>query len=291
MELFCPEYFVRTGQDQIRCLLCERSCELKAGQRGICGVNKNEDGELKNLVYEHPAAINIDPVEKKPLRRFLPGTLTYSLGTVGCNFICPWCQNYSISRSPAPELYKYDAVPPESIVEGAIESGCLSVSYTYNEPAVFYPYARDIGMIAKENGLKNIFVTNGYQTKAIIDDMKEWVNAANIDLKCFDPEKHRKFTGGEVEFVKRNLKDLAGSPVHIEITTLVIPDFNDSDKELSSIAEFIAEELGRDVPWHVSAFHPDYKMTDRPRTEEETILKAVGIGLSKGLKHVYPGNI
>jgi pyruvate formate lyase activating enzyme len=198
---------------------------------------------------------------------------------------------FSDQPQAAAENNKYDLILPEDIVEGAIESGCLSVSYTYNEPAVFYPYARDIGMIAKENGLKNIFVSNGYQTKAVIEDMKTWVNAANIDLKSFDADRHRKFTGGELDIILRNLKAIAASPIHLEITTLVIPGVNDSEEELAAIAGFIANELGNNVPWHVSAFHPDYKMTDRKRTETETILKAVETGLSKGLKFVYPGNI
>jgi pyruvate formate lyase activating enzyme len=291
MDFFSPAYFEQLGGESIKCLLCEKACEIKPGQRGFCGANKNENGGLKSLVYGYPAAVNIDPVEKKPLKRFLPGSLTYSLGTAGCNLTCPWCQNFQISRRAAAENNKYDLILPEDIVEGAIESGCLSVSYTYNEPAVFYPYARDIGMIAKENGLKNIFVSNGYQTKAVIEDMKTWVNAANIDLKSFDADRHRKFTGGELDIILRNLKAIAASPIHLEITTLVIPGVNDSEEELAAIAGFIANELGNNVPWHVSAFHPDYKMTDRKRTETETILKAVETGLSKGLKFVYPGNI
>ncbi|HAQ61254.1 TPA: AmmeMemoRadiSam system radical SAM enzyme [Candidatus Delongbacteria bacterium] len=291
MEFFQSEYFRKTENGSIKCLLCERGCVLNNNQKGYCGANSNRDGELINLVYGHPVALNIDPIEKKPLYRFLKGTETYSLGTLGCNFKCSWCQNYNISQKHFDDRIPSETVLPDEVVSGAIQADCMSVSYTYNEPAIFYPYAKDIGLIAKENGLKNIFVTNGYQTEGIVCDMKNWVDAVNIDLKSFNREKHLKFTGGELDIVLRNLKAFADSPVHLEVTTLVIPDFNDSEEELSSIAEFILNQLGSDVPWHVSAFHPDYKMTDRNATASEKIFKAVETGKSKGLKYVYPGNI
>lgn len=291
MEFFQPEYFQIIDRESIKCLLCERSCVLRNGQKGFCGANKNIDNELINLVFGHPVALNIDPIEKKPLYRFLKGTSTYSLGTLGCNFKCRWCQNYHISQKRFDDNIPSEIVLPDEVVSGAIQADCMSVSYTYNEPAVFYPYAKAIGQIAKENGLKNIFVTNGYQTEIIVRDMKNWVDAANVDLKCFNKDTHKKFTGGELDIVLRNLKLFADSPVHLEVTTLIIPDFNDSESELAEIAAFISTELGSDVPWHVSAFHPDYKMTDRPATPADKIYRAVEIGLSKGLKYVYPGNI
>jgi pyruvate formate lyase activating enzyme len=291
MELFEPKYYRNEKDGKITCLLCERACLLEKGATGFCGVNKNEGGELKNLAYGHPAAVNIDPIEKKPLNRFLQGSKTYSIGTLGCNFTCPWCQNYHISRRKYTDAPENGFIAPAEIAEGAIESGCMSVSYTYNEPTVFYPYARDIGMIARDNGLKNIFVSNAYQTAGIISDMITWVDAVNADLKCLDPETHLKYTGGRVDAVLRNLRSLAGSPVHLEITTLIIPGINDSSQELENIAEFIAGELGKDVPWHVSAFHPDYKMADTPPTAKEKIFSAVETGLKKGLKFVYPGNV
>ncbi|MBU4486289.1 MAG: AmmeMemoRadiSam system radical SAM enzyme [Candidatus Delongbacteria bacterium] len=291
MELFKPAYFQNLEDGRIKCLLCERRCVLNNGQKGFCGANKNNDNELKNLVYGRPAALNIDPIEKKPLYHFLKGSKTYSLGTIGCNFKCSWCQNYHISQKSMDENLHGEVILPEKIVTAAIQSNCLSISYTYNEPAVFYPYARDVGLTAKENGLKNVFVSNGYQTDSIIQDMKNWVDAINVDLKCFEKDKHKKYTGGDMDIVLRNLRSIADSPIHLEITTLVIPDINDSDTELSNIADFIAKELGKDIPWHVSAFHPDYKMTDRNFTQAETIYRAIDIGLCKGLKFVYPGNI
>lgn len=290
MELFQPEYFSKTGGG-ITCLLCERKCFLKEGAAGFCGVNRNKGGELECMAYGRPAAINIDPVEKKPLNRFLQGTKTYSVGTLGCNFSCEWCQNHHISRNKYSEPLNVDTVPPANIAEGAVESGCMSVSYTYNEPTVFYPYAKDIGMLSKENGLKNIFVTNAYQSENIAADMLSWVDALNADLKCFDRDTHKKYTGGDLDKVLRNLRTFAGSSIHVEITTLIIPGVNDKADELENIAAFISNELGKEIPWHVSAFHPDYKMTDRPATSKAKVFEAVEIGLKKGLKFVYPGNV
>lgn len=275
----------------VKCHLCAHGCVLSDGKSGICGVNRNSVGKIECLVYGRPVAKNIDPVEKKPLRRFMSGTYTYSIGTFGCNFKCEWCQNYHISQAGAEKTDLTPYCPPENIVQSAIKSDCRSISYTYNEPTVFYPYAKDIGMIAKEKGLKNIFVSNGYQSDEIIHEMLEWVDAINVDLKCFDRENHKKYTGTELDVVLGNLKILADSDVHLEITTLIIPGFNDSDHELTQIAEFIAVQLGKNVPWHVSAFHPDYKMTDRNQTPAETVYRAVEIGKKAGLEFVYAGNV
>ena len=275
----------------VKCHLCAHGCVLSDGNSGICGVNRNSVGKIECLVYGRPVAKNIDPVEKKPLRRFLSGTYTYSIGTFGCNFKCEWCQNYHISQTGSEKTGLFPFVSPEEIVLSAISSDCQSISYTYNEPAVFYPYAKDIGMIAKEKGLKNIFVSNGYQSDEIIHEMLTWVDAINVDLKCFNADNHRKYTGAELDVVLNNLKILAGSNVHLEITTLIIPGLNDSDHELTQMAEFIAGQLGKNIPWHVSAFHPDYKMTDRNRTPSETVYRAVETGRKTGLEFVYAGNV
>jgi pyruvate formate lyase activating enzyme len=275
----------------VKCHLCAHGCVLSDGKTGICGVNRNAGGKIECLVYGRPIAQSIDPVEKKPLKRFMSGTFTYSIGTFGCNFRCEWCQNYHISQARSEKFELLPFVSPEKIVESAINSECLSISYTYNEPTVFYPYAKDIGMIAKEKGLKNIFVSNGYQSDEVIHEMLDWVDAINVDLKCFNADNHRKYTGAELDVVLKNLKILAGSDVHLEITTLIIPGFNDSDEELTEIANFIADKLGRNVPWHVSAFHPDYKMTDRNQTASETVYRAVETGKNAGLEFVYAGNV
>ena len=285
------KYFIERESSTIQCLLCEHKCILKENATGKCRVNKNSNGNLVCLVHGKPIAVHVDPIEKKPLFHFEKGSKTYSLGTYGCNFKCQWCQNYQISQSKLADMDNIPTLTPDDIVNNALSKNCTSISYTYNEPTIFYPYARDIGFIAKERGLKNIFVSNGFQTEIIIEDMKLWVDACNIDLKCFNVKQYEKFTGGNLKTVKRNLKLLAKSDIHLEITTLVIPDFNDSKKELKQIADFIYNDLGSEVPWHVSAFHPDYKMTDKTRTSKETIFKAMEIGMKKGLKYVYPGNI
>ena len=284
-------YFNKIDDNTIQCSLCEHRCILKENTIGKCKVNQNIDGKLVCLVHSKPIAVHVDPIEKKPLFHFEKGSKTYSLGTYGCNFKCQWCQNYQISQSNISDLEQVITMTPDKVVNNALSNNCSSISYTYNEPTIFYHYAKDIGILAKQKGLKNIFVSNGFQTEEVIEDMKSWVNACNIDLKCFNVKQHKLFTGGDINIVLRNLKLLAKSEIHLEITTLVIPDFNDSKKELKQIADFIVNNIGTDVPWHVSAFHPDYKMTNKVITSKETIFKAMEIGVKQGLKYVYPGNV
>lgn len=285
------EYFKKLDGKKIKCNLCEHKCSLKLDDTGICGANVNDNGELKTLVYGYPVAVHKDPIEKKPLYNFMPKSYTFSIGTFGCNMKCTWCQNHELSQSQPDGLEKYNYFSPKEIVKFAIDSGCKSISYTYNEPTVFYPYAKEIGIIAKEAGLKNIFVTNGYQTEAVIDDMSRWVDACNVDLKSFNSDVYRKHIKADLDVVLRNLKLLKALKIHVEITTLIIPDLNDSMDELNRIADFISNKLSKDTPWHVSAFHPDYKMTEKRATSPQIVLKAKEIGVAKGLKHVYCGNI
>ena len=196
------EYYKKVeGKDRITCLLCHHACQLKEEQVGICGVNKNVNGELKTLVYGHPIALNVDPVEKKPLYHFLPGTQVLSFGTIGCNFKCPFCQNWDISQEKT--VNEEIEVSPEQMVELALKEGAKSIAYTYNEPTIFYPYAKDIGVIAKEKGLKNIFVSNGFESKEMIEDMATWVDAANIDLKSWDDKYYKKVLKGAKVGLKR----------------------------------------------------------------------------------------
>ena len=240
------------GKEKIKCLLCRHYCQLKEGQVGICGVNKNEEGKLKNLVYGHPVALNVDPVEKKPLYHMLPGSKVLSFGTVGCNFKCPFCQNWDISQEH--QINEQIEVSPEQMVELAFQEGAKSIAYTYNEPTIFYPYAKDIGVIAKEKGLKNIFVSNGFETPEIIENMASWVDAANIDLKSWDDAYYKKVLKGGMEEVKDTLRRMVKAGIWVEVTTLIIPGENDSDKDLREMAEFISNDLGQHVPWHLSAF-------------------------------------
>jgi len=277
------------NKDKITCLLCRHYCEMREGQVGACGVNKNVNGELKTLVYGHPIALNVDPVEKKPLYHLLPGTTALSFGTVGCNFKCPFCQNWDISQET--HVNKEIEVSPQQMVDLALEHDTKSIAYTYNEPTIFYPYAKDIGIIGKENGLKNIFVSNGFETPEIIKDMPSWLDAANIDLKSWDKEYYKKVLKGGLEAVKDTLRMMVSEGIWVEVTTLIIKGKNDSDKDLEEMATFIADGLGRQVPWHLSAFHPDYKMKNHEYTGIETLERASTIGKKAGLYYVYMGNV
>ncbi len=273
---------------KIKCNLCRHQCQLKDGQIGICGVNKNEHGKLVNLVYGHPSTINVDPIEKKPLFHFLPDTAVLSFGTVGCNFKCPFCQNWQIAHTNKVNESVY--VSPEEMVELALKYNSKSIAYTYNEPSIFYPYARDVGILAKKAGLKNVFVTNGFESVEEIEDMASWVDACNVDLKSFKPEYYKKVLKGNLEDVLDTIKRLNQVGIWQEITTLVVPDDNDSEEELTKIAEFIAS-VDKSIPWHITRFHPDYKVTDKQPTPIETMLKAYEIGKKAGLKYVYLGNV
>jgi len=282
------KYYEPIDNEKIRCLLCRHHCILKEGQVGICGVNMNKNGELVNLVYGHPSSINVDPIEKKPLFHFLPNSAVLSFGTVGCNFKCPFCQNWQIAHNNKVNDSIY--VSPEKMVSLAIEYNCKSIAYTYNEPSIFYPYARDVGILAKQNGLKNVFVTNGFESVYEIEDMKSWVDACNVDLKSFKPEYYKKVLKGKLEDVLDTIKRLHDVGIWQEITTLVVPGDNDSDEELSQIANFIAS-VSKDIPWHITRFHPDYKVKDKPPTPMETLFRAYEIGKKAGLKFVYLGNV
>jgi len=283
------KFYKKLDNDKIECLLCNHYCKLDKNQVGICGVNKNVGDKIECLVYGYPAALNIDPVEKKPLYHFLPKTKTLSLGTVGCNFRCSFCQNHSISQEK--NINKSNYFSPQNLVEITIKNNCNSISYTYNEPTIFFPYIKDIATQAKKRGLKNIMVTNGFESDEVINEMKGLIDAANVDLKSFNAKYYKKELGGKLEIIKENLKKFIKNGIWIEITTLVIPGINDSIEELNNIAKFIANELGNFVPWHISAFHPDYKMLNRPRTSYKILKKAFDIGKEAGLKYVYIGNI
>jgi len=283
------QYYRSKSKESITCLLCRHSCELKEAKGGICGVNINKEGRLKNLVYNYPSALHIDPIEKKPLYHFLAGSKTFSLGTVGCNFHCPFCQNYAISQ-----IHEVDtrvSYTPKEIVSLALKYQTQSISYTYNEPTIWYPYAKDIGMLAQQEGLKNIFVSNGFESVAVLEDMTQWVDAINIDLKSFSKHYYKQTLKADLDGVLETLRFIAHSSIHLEITSLLIPNINDSIKEVEQMARFIAEELGTEIPWHLSAFHPDYKMQDTAPTELKVMQRSQEIAYKYGIKHVYLGNV
>jgi pyruvate formate lyase activating enzyme len=282
------EEFFKKEKDKIVCLLCRHYCKLKEGQKGICGVNMNQNGSLKNLVYGKVAAINIDPIEKKPLYHFLPGSKALSIGSVGCNFKCPFCQNWSISQSK--QISGYNLLP-EQIVKLALENQCKSIAYTYNEPTIFWPFAKDIATLAKKYKIKGVFVSNGFESPEILEQMRGLIDGFNIDIKSFKKEYYKKSLKGDLQGVLDTLKTVKKLGFWLECTTLIVPGDNDSDEELREIANFIAKELGKDVPWHLSAFHPDYKVQDKPSTPPSTLIRAYKIAKEAGLEFVYFGNV
>ena len=272
----------------VECGLCRHRCNIQIDGYGVCRVRKNKEGKLITLNYGKPISLGVDPVEKKPLYHFLPGSLSFSIATSGCNFKCPWCQNWSISQREVDETTPF--VSPEAIIESAVNAECKSISYTYTEPTVFFEYAIDCAKIAKEKGIKNIFVTNGYMTREAIDLASPYLNAANIDLKSFDKETYKKRVGASLDGVCDSIVHMYESGIWIEITTLIIPNVNDGKDELKLIAEFIAS-IDKSIPWHISRFFPQYKETNGEITSEGKLKEAYDIGKESGLKHIYVGNI
>jgi pyruvate formate lyase activating enzyme len=286
-------FYEKLPHDAVRCDLCRHHCRIAPGMRGICRVRENRAGRLMSLVYGRIVAEHVDPVEKKPLFHVLPGTTSYSIATVGCNFRCRHCQNHTIAQyepGPAAEM-PGQSVTPEQIIEQALGNGCRSISYTYTEPTIFCEYALDCARLASATGLKNIFVTNGYITTQALDAVAPFLDAANIDLKGFSDDFYRRVAGARLEEVLACIRDYRRRGIWIEITTLVIPGENDSDEHLNGIARFIADELGRDVPWHVSRFFPQYRMTDREATPQASLVRAVEAGRRAGLHFIYVGNL
>lgn len=280
------------AEGKVRCGLCRFRCLIAQGQRGVCGVRQNRDGTLYTLVYGKSVAEAVDPVEKKPLYHYHPGSRTFSIATVGCNFRCLHCQNHQISQWPhsGKALPGHD-LPPTQVVAEAQRSGCDSISYTYTEPTIFFEYAYDTAILARKAGLGNIFVTNGYITPEALAEIAPYLDAANVDLKGFSERFYREVAGATLNGVLDALRDYRRHGIWLEVTTLVIPGYNDSAAELRDMARFITSELGCDTPWHLSAFHPTYRLLDQPPTPAKTLLMARRIGLEAGLHYVYLGNL
>lgn len=290
MELKEGRLYVADGEAVV-CSLCAHRCRIPAGRTGICGVRENRAGRLYALSYGKVSAAHVDPVEKKPLFHFLPGTLTYSIATVGCNFTCLHCQNYSLSQAGRQiERIGHQYREPAEIVESALRCGCRSISYTYSEPTVFFEFAYDCALIARERGLKNIFVSNGFMTPEAAALLAPVIDAINIDIKSFRNEFYVSTCGGRLQPVLDNVRFFSERGVLVEATTLIIPGLNDSEDELGGLAGFIVS-VDPGMAWHVSAFRPTYRMTDRPPTAPSTLLRAREIGLAAGLHHVYIGNV
>ncbi len=280
--------------EKVQCLNCAHYCIISPGEKGICQVRKNIDGKLFALNYGKVVALNIDPIEKKPFFHFLPGTLSLSLATVGCNFQCANCQNWTISQSP--RIFgkiEGEEMKPEEVIKIALENKLPSISYTYTEPTIFLDFALDIMKLAKKEKLKNNWVTNGFLSKEAVDLISPYLDAANVDLKSFEDEFYVKYCKGRLQPVLDTLKRMKKKKIWVEVTTLIIPTLNDSEKNLKNIANFIKKELGEETPWHVTQFSGaiSWKLQHLPETPVETIKKAWEIGKKAGLKYVYTGNI
>jgi len=284
-------FFEVLDDKKVRCRLCNHNCIIAPGKRGICGVRENQDGVLVSLVYGRLVALSADPIEKKPLFHFLPATSSFSISTVGCNFRCLHCQNYHISQYP--HLYKGkitgDFYSPSEVVGAAELNVCQSISYTYVEPTIFYEFAYDCAKLAKERGIKNVFVSNGYMSKEVVKELSTVLDAINIDIKAFSEKFYREVCGAKLKPVLENVALFHELGVWVEVTTLVIPGYNDSPQELKEIALFI-KDVSPSIPWHVTGFYPTYKMLDVPPTPVSTLNMARQIGLEVGLKYVYQGN-
>lgn len=255
-------------------------------------MRENQNGKLYALNYGKTISWAIDPIEKKPLYHFLPGTLIYSFATVGCNLRCAWCQNWEISQAPKPNLpILGEKISPQEHVANALKYHCPSIAYTYTEPTIFVEYALETMKEAKKKELKNVWVTNGYMSQKTLEAILPYLDAANVDLKAADDHTYAKYCGAHLAPILHNLKSLHQNKIHLEITTLVIPGINDQDKDLQFIAKFISRELSSEVPWHLSRFFPAWQMTEKPITPLETLQKAQKIGFEAGLKYVYLGNV
>ena len=278
--------------NKVQCSLCCHRCLISPGKRGICAVRENRDGTLYSLVYDKVIAQNIDPIEKKPLFHFQPGSMSYSIATPGCNFRCRHCQNADISQLPHDHggVVLGEEVSPSAIVAAALKTRCKSISYTYTEPTIYFELAYETALLAVEAGLKNVFVTNGYSTPDALGVIRPYLHAANIDLKGFTDDFYKNICGARLQPVLDAIRLYKEFGIWIEITTLVIPGHNDSDEELRDIARFI-RSVGEEIPWHVTRFHPTYKLTDQPRTPLATLKRAQQIGFEAGLRYVYEGNI
>lgn len=281
----------------LRCRLCAHYCLIHPDGNGICRVRFNNDGVLMTSVGDKIAALNLDPVEKKPLYHFMPGTKTFSIGGLGCNFKCKFCQNSGISQAPDSLQWQLRTLEgakkaiPAQLVKSARQSGAASISYTYNEPTVFFELMQDTSVQALEQGLRNIMVSNAYLSGECFNALKDLIQVANFDLKSFSKEFYRDLCGAKLEHVQRTLRLAVKAGWLVELTTLVIGGVNDSQAELEALARFIHEELGPETPWHVSRFHPAYQMQDLPATPLESLERALEAGKKQGLKYVYVGNV
>ncbi|MBM3243901.1 MAG: AmmeMemoRadiSam system radical SAM enzyme [Candidatus Omnitrophica bacterium] len=285
-------YYQRLDEKAVRCFLCAHACTIKDKNFGFCSVRENCAGALYTHAYGNVVAANVDPVEKKPFYHFYPGSKSFSIALKGCNFRCGFCQNWEISQLNSGEssALEEDEFSAKELVDAAVNNDCQSIAYTYTEPTIFFEYAYDIAKLAKERSLQNIFVTNGYIAQDPLKAISPYLDGANIDLKFFKDSSYRKFCEASLAPVLDCIRLMKELGIWVEITTLLIPGINDNEEEISSIADFIAS-VDKNMPWHLSRFHPDYKFNEFPPTSEAILRKAINIGNEKGLNFVYAGNI
>jgi pyruvate formate lyase activating enzyme len=290
-NVVATKYWTKLDDGRVRCDVCPRLCKLREGQRGLCFVRARETNEVVLTTYGRSSGFCVDPIEKKPLNHFLPGTPVLSFGTAGCNLLCDFCQNWSISKSREMDTLA-SLASPERIAVAAAESGSRSVAFTYNDPVIFMEYAIDVAEACHERDIKTVAVTAGYICDEPREEFFQHIDAANVDLKAFTEEFYWKITKGHIEPVLDTLRYIKHETnVWLEITTLLIPDLNDSNEELEKLTQWVVEELGPDVPLHFSAFHPDFRMLDRPRTPAKTLARARRIAREAGIHHAYTGNV
>ena len=276
---------------RLQCDICPRLCRLRDGQRGLCFVRARRGGEIVLTTYGRSSGFCIDPIEKKPLDHFLPGTPVLSFGTAGCNLTCKFCQNWDISKSREMDRLM-DEAPPEVIAEAALQTGCRSVAYTYNDPVIFFEYALDVAAACRARGVRNVAVSAGYICPDARREFYDAMDAVNVDLKAFTESFYKTLCSAELEAVKESLVHIKHeTDVWLEITTLLIPGENDSEAEIEALTQWVVDALGPDVPLHFSAFHPDYRMTGKPNTPPETLFRAWRIARKNGVRHAYTGNI
>jgi pyruvate formate lyase activating enzyme len=282
--------FVEKYNNALRCTICSHRCVIADGKRGLCGTKENQDGKIIDLSYGKISALAVDPIEKKPFAHFYPGSRSLSISSIGCNFTCPWCQNYGLSQSKIDNAStRY--MKPEEVVEIAMAQDCESISYTYNEPLINLNYIEDTSKFARDSEVKNVLVTNGYTNIPAFSEVVEYIDAANVDWKSFSPDFYRKHCSGELEKVLDATIFMHENGVHVEVTFLIIPETNDSPDEISSMARYIYEKMGPDVPLHLSRFFPMYKFNHLSPTPVETLMRAKEIALDEGLNYVFVGNV
>lgn len=283
--------YEKLSNRQVRCFLCAHQCRIADKKFGFCGVRQNRDGVLYSQVYGKIIASHVDPIEKKPLYHFLPGSTSFSIATIGCNFRCGFCQNWQISQAkPRDGAAAGEEVSSPEIVKAALANTCKSISYTYTEPTIFFEYALDVAKLAKEKGLHNNFVTNGFMSSECLQMLSPYLDAANVDLKAFKDESYKKVCAGRLQPVLDSIKLMRKLGIWVEVTTLVVTGFNDSKEELDDIARFLVD-TDSNIPWHISRFHPDYQFTDRLATSEKILRMAEELGYKAGLKYIYAGNV